>query len=774
MDPLSTINCDKCKEEVCIDCHLFLFYRKSEVNHAAAIHKILNNLKKTQPKSDELSSHEICVSTKTKNNLAGFYLYTDVLKTMNPNLIIDPECIAIIPKRNYLLKIMKIYNIEFSGEFVLKQMLPIKDQRIVKKVIENATNEFKLMETMTGSFRNSILSYHHGSNESASEILMENWGKPFNRINFRELKERDFFQIIRECVNALDEIHSSNMYHGDIKMENIILNEKCYVPKFIDYGISSKLLLESDIIAPRIARRKKNNMEYYKGLTYHMAPTELLQYENPTEDENREITYSLSQSDVFCLGFTIFCMITKCSYKVLKELQILRSSISTENKFYTETKRILVESLSHSNWNKEFTSKLEQIIMVCLGPVFSRPDTLHLYPMFQLFDTLPVDQFIDLCDSFYESTEIVDLIGFAKINQEIVNIREEEIKYEEGLKLCAKAVKKLKKIFGENYLKTREYLLICEHYGKLLKQKCQFEESEKYYERAIQLADKLLTPLHPLLTLLYDHLEALLNTKGKYNEAEVMGTKSVDIARQIHGDKAHPDIASSYNNLASTYTNQDKYELAKEMYTLALNQELELYGLYTERIAITYANIGTLSHKLGNHKVAEENLKKALNILELIYVENYPNVATFYSNLAAVYDSQGDLKGEEMHTKALELRLRLYGDTPHVHVAHSYNNLGTFFSEQKGDYERALECATKATDIILLIHQKNTSHPKVILYFHNLSAIRNKHKSYLSNPGVHLYESFIKSLTAFGYLSNQTQYKLSQFNEYYSKISKHI
>ena len=286
---MSTIYCKKCDKAVCIDCHLLSFYEDEE--HKEAIEQILNNLQNTHPITDQ-------------PHLAGFYVYTDVLNTMNPNIIIDKECIAIIPKKNYLLKIMRVYNTKGNGEFVLKQIIPIKNTNIVEKELKSAKNEYELMDEMKGF---SILSYHYGSNENAFEMLMENWGKPLNKINFWKLKEKKLFQIVIEYCYALYRINYYGIYHGDIKMENILLNEESYIPKFIDYGISSKLS-HKELFLIRTATRNENNWDHLKGRTSYMAPTELLQYINKEEDQSRIITYCLSKIDVFCLGFTLFCM----------------------------------------------------------------------------------------------------------------------------------------------------------------------------------------------------------------------------------------------------------------------------------------------------------------------------------------------------------------------------------------------------------------------------------------------------------------------------------
>ena len=863
---------------------------------------------------------------------------------MNPNIIIDKECIAIIPKKNYLLKIMRVYNTKGNGEFVLKQIILIKNTKSVEKELKSAKNEYELMDEMKGW---SILSYHYGSNENAVEMLMENWGKPLNKIDFWKLKEKELFQIIREYCEALQNMNYRGIYHGDIKMENIILNEQSYIPKFIDYGISSQLSHE-ELLLVRTATINENNWEHLKGWTSHMAPTELLQYLNEEEDKSRIITYCLSKIDVFCLGFTLFCMITQSDYQYMKKLQYLRSSIQTEKQFYIEIKNTLTKSLSSLPWNEEFKSKLEQIILLSLQPVELRPNAFEFFTIIQLFDTLPINQFKSLCQTLTtdQSTKIQKLISFNSLNGDIINICKREIEYEKGLKLCSELEIILKDIFGEDYYKnTREYMIICEHFGKLLGQKCDYARSREYIERAIKLGEQLLTPMHPTLFTLYSNLGGVLEHLGLYKEAE---KKTLNLNKQLYGDKAHPTVALSYNNLGLFYQTQGKYELAKENFTQALNQQLEIFGdkphediatsynnlgglyediadyktaevfcnktfairkqLYGEKahphiahnynnlgefysnqsnykkaeemlimalnqnlelfgnnphssVALSYNNLGivyyhqgkykegekcflkTLNiqkqihgerahthvansynnlgalyneqkdykraeemliksinlklelygkdklhydfsnsynnlgfvyHNLGDYKQAEEYYKKALNIQKQIYGEkDHPYIAGTYNNLGGVYESQGDIiRAEEVYTKALEQRLRIFGNnTPHEDIASSYNNLGIFYCKQMGDYERALQYLTKAADMIYLIHHQDNSHPLVIFHFNNLAGVRGEYKNSLNDPGYHLYESFIKSLTSFGYLNGQTQYKMNKFNEYYSAIS---
>ena len=724
---MSTIYCEKCDKVVCIDCHLFSYYNnKDQEEHKEAIMQIINNLQNTHPKTDQ-------------PHLPGFYVYTDVLNTMKPNIIIDKECIAILPKKNYLLKIMRVYNTKENGEFVLKQIIPIKDKRIVEKEIQSAKNEFELMDETKAV---SILSYHFGSNESAFEMLMENWGKPLDKINFHKLKEKELFQVIREYCGVLKKMNDRGIYHGDIKMENLILNKLNYIPKFIDYGSSSKLANTEEIFVIKTATINENNWEYLKGWTSYMAPTELLQYLNLKEDKSRIITYCLSKIDVFCLGLTLFYMIIQSDYQYMKKLQTLRSSSKTkeQEQFYEEIKRKLAEFLSSSPWNKEFTLKLVQIIKVCLQKVELRPNALELFPIIQLFDNLPLDQFSSLCQTVTtdQSVKIQELIYFNSLNMTIINIG---IQFEIGLKLCAKAEIKLKDIFGENYYKnTREYLDICDHFGALYGQKGDdIWNCMGYREIALQIGEQLLTPMHPTLFRLYNEIAVALQELGLYEDSENMSKKVLNLRKQLYGDKPHTDVAASYNNLGSFYHSQCKYELAKENYTEALDQRLEIFGDKPHKhIAICYNNLGSVYDDLAEYEIAEVFYNDSLAINKQVYGEKaHPHIALNYNNLGVLYNNQSNYtKAEEMHIKALNQRLELYGNRLHPDIARSYNNLG-YANQSQGKYKEGEKYHKKALNIYKHIHGER-AHPDIALSYNNLGTIYGEQKDYKRAEEMHI------------------------------------
>ena len=78
--------------------------------------------------------------------------------------------------------------------------------------------------------------------------------------------------------------------------------------------------------------------------------------------------------------------------------------------------------------------------------------------------------------------------------------------------------------------------------------------------------------------------------QGKYDEALAMYEKALSIRLKKLGDD-HPDVATTYNNMAVVYMNQGKYEEALAMYEKALSISLKKLGDDHPDVATTYNNM---------------------------------------------------------------------------------------------------------------------------------------------------------------------------------------
>ena len=377
---ISKIFCPKCKEDVCIDCHLFHYER--DIEHQEAIVIIKKSLVETQPLKDiELKS--------------GFYPATDVLKRMRGNPIIDPKPISASNKELYFMKILRVYNSDGKGEFVLKQIIG-KAEADISKIMKNAKFEYQFMDKLKHFC---ILSYNFGSTEYSFEMLMENWGRPLDQVNFRILNQSTFFQILRRCALILVSIYQEHIFHGDIKMENIILNEICSVPKFIDFGISHEFQNFEELTRLKFAINDSQPIRNIIGLTYHMAPYEILQYMNIVE--KNEIKYNHMLLDVFCMGLTFFAMLLGPSldFRTMQKLQKLRDYSETEQEFLEEIQKIFDACRDELPWEKEFVMKIFEICKFCMQTIDVRLTATELFEVLRYFPSANLEELKDLLNN---------------------------------------------------------------------------------------------------------------------------------------------------------------------------------------------------------------------------------------------------------------------------------------------------------------------------------------------------------------------------------------
>lgn len=118
-------------------------------------------------------------------------------------------------------------------------------------------------------------------------------GLLFDYYKFGTLTERLIKIIFKRIVKSLQYIHSKNISHLDIKLENIVF-DKDFLPIFIDFGFATKEK------PPKI-----------KGYSLQYAPPEF--HDNANEIRNGEKLEILNgfKIDIFALGVILFKLINK-------------------------------------------------------------------------------------------------------------------------------------------------------------------------------------------------------------------------------------------------------------------------------------------------------------------------------------------------------------------------------------------------------------------------------------------------------------------------------
>ena len=140
------------------------------------------------------------------------------------------------------------------------------------------------------------------------------------------------------------------------------------------------------------------------------------------------------------------------------------------------------------------------------------------------------------------------------------------------------------------------------------------------------------------------------NEQGKYEMALEQYGKCLAINIKALGED-HPDVATTYGNIASVYYKQGKHEMALEQYARCLAVEIKALGEDHPSVAMTYNNTAVICWwGQGKHEMALEQYAKCLAIQIKTLGEDHPVVAATYTdnamckrNMADLLERQGEL-----------------------------------------------------------------------------------------------------------------------------------
>lgn len=241
-----------------------------------------------------------------------------------------------------------------------------------------------------------------------------------------------------------------------------------------------------------------------------------------------------------------------------------------------------------------------------------------------------------------------------------------------------------------------------------------FSEAEPLYTRALQLAELVVTPEHPLMAELFCGLANLFWEQGKYEQAELLFQKAL----QILQGREYRQMATILNSLGIIYAQQEKYEQAERYF----QQALQIWEQSTEptnpQFCIALANLANLFWEQEKYTQAEPLFQRVLQIWEQTLGPEHPQVAHPLQGLAELYTKQGKYEQAEPLFQRV-LRIREYTLGPeHPRVAHPLQGLAELYTKQ-GKYEQAESLFQHA----LRIRERGlrSDHPEVAETLHSLA-----------------------------------------------------
>ena len=255
--------------------------------------------------------------------------------------------------------------------------------------------------------------------------------------------------------------------------------------------------------------------------------------------------------------------------------------------------------------------------------------------------------------------------------------------------------------------------------GFYLKERAQFADARRAFERALAMHARVLGPDHPDTALSLNNLGYVLQAQGDLAGARPYLERALDIVEKTMGPN-HPDTAQCLNNFGWLLRDQGELTGAYRYLERALDIRERVLGPNHPTTAESLINFGWLLRDQGDLAGARPYFERALIIYQRVLGPDDLATALALNNLGWLLRDQGDLAGARPYLEhALAIRERELGPD-HPTTGTSLNNFGLLLWDQ-GDLIDArlnLERALAIRERML-----GPSHPDTGNSLNNLAAL---------------------------------------------------
>jgi tetratricopeptide (TPR) repeat protein len=264
--------------------------------------------------------------------------------------------------------------------------------------------------------------------------------------------------------------------------------------------------------------------------------------------------------------------------------------------------------------------------------------------------------------------------------------------------------------------------------GWIKNSKGNFKEALWFYQKTIEIIEKMIPFGHFKLALIYNNVGFVHSNMGDYSSALSFYQKALQILeKQIPPN--HSQLALIYNNIGGVHNSMEDYSSALSFYQKTLEIMEKILPFNHPHLAQIYNNIGTLHERMGHYSSALAFVQKAIVIREKFLPPNHPDLAETYNNIGKLHDNLGDyLNALSFHQKAFEIRQKSL-PPDHPDLAQTYNNIGSAYHNM-GDYLNALPFYQKTLEI----RQKSLppDHPHLANVYNNIADLCKRVEDYSS------------------------------------------
>jgi tetratricopeptide (TPR) repeat protein len=218
-------------------------------------------------------------------------------------------------------------------------------------------------------------------------------------------------------------------------------------------------------------------------------------------------------------------------------------------------------------------------------------------------------------------------------------------------------------------------------------EKDQFSAAEESFKKALSLAEKHLSPSHPLVSSILVNLGALYGIEHKNDESEATLRRALSVALKVYG----PDswmCSAVLKNLAILNMYEKHFILAEKLMKQGMAIDERVFGHDSKDVASIVGNLGSLylnEHRYGD---AEKCYLEEQKIFERLPDKKPSDSAGCYYDFAALYDAQNKYpEAETAIRNAIPWQEKAYG-LDSVRTA-SYLNVLASILYREGKYAEA-------------------------------------------------------------------------------------
>ncbi|CAF1185774.1 unnamed protein product [Adineta steineri] len=191
--------------------------------------------------------------------------------------------------------------------------------------------------------------------------------------------------------------------------------------------------------------------------------------------------------------------------------------------------------------------------------------------------------------------------------------------------------------------------------GNVKDQQGDYEKAIWYYEKDLEIKQKLLPSNHPYLASLYNNIGVAYIKKGDCSKALSFYEKALEIFQETLPSD-HSSLATSYNNIGRVYDDMGEHLKALSFHERALEISQKTLPSNHSLLATSYNSIGTVCNSIGEYSKALLIFEKSREIYQKTLPSDHPDLATLYNNIGSVYIGMKDyLKALTYYERALDI-----------------------------------------------------------------------------------------------------------------------